>query len=260
MAGHGTFIAGIIRAACPSARILSVPVMYGDGAADECDLVTALALLLRRHRASLDGSIEDPPLDIINLSLGYYHESPDSVSDSVGLQGMLRALSASGVTIVASAGNGGSDVEFWPAATKADHTGAPIVSVGSRNSGRPTVSHFSNTGPWVRTYQPGVGVVSTMPTTFNGAGQAGLLAHGPVHPSRGTPDVDDFSGGFGLWSGTSFSAPRFAGELARRMARGSRTGPRVSADDRSAKARALVDKICTKEQSARDRLEQGAQR
>jgi serine protease len=31
---------------------------------------------------------------------------------------------------------------------------------------------------------------------------------------RETIDPDDFSGGFGLWSGTSFAAPIAAGELA----------------------------------------------
>jgi hypothetical protein len=34
------------------------------------------------------------------------------------------------------------------------------------------------------------------------------------HPERGTSDPDDYSSGFGVWSGTSFSAPAFVGELA----------------------------------------------
>src|SRR5690606_4816396 len=99
---------------------------------------------------------------------GYYDEDPDAVSDQAGLMAAITALSESGVTVVASAGNGGSDVEFWPAAAAAAPDGAPVVSVGAANPGHPTVSHFSNTGSWVRTYRPGVGVVSTMPTTFNG--------------------------------------------------------------------------------------------
>ena len=240
MAGHGTFIAGIVRAACPAARIVSVPVMYGDGSSDEADLIAALADLHVRHLLSLDGRIDEPPLDIVNLSLGYYHETPDSLSDEAGLTAALTALAAAGVTIVASAGNGGSDVEFWPAAATSP-AGAPIVSVGSVNPGRATVSHFSNTGAWVRAYRPGAGIVSTMPTTFDASAHAAQLATGRPYPRRGTPDLDDFSGGFGLWSGTSFSAPLLAGELAAVLASHAR-GKDVAS--RSALATTAVTKLC----------------
>jgi hypothetical protein len=35
--------------------------------------------------------------------------------------------------------------------------------------------------------------------------------------ARDTIDPDDFRGGFGVWSGTSFSAPLMAGLLARQL-------------------------------------------
>ncbi|HEX2705227.1 MAG TPA: hypothetical protein VHM65_05670, partial [Candidatus Lustribacter sp.] len=35
---------------------------------------------------------------------------------------------------------------------------------------------------------------------------------------RATVDPDDLSGGFGIWSGTSFAAPVLAGELAAHLA------------------------------------------
>jgi hypothetical protein len=52
-----------------------------------------------------------------------------------------------------------------------------------------------------------------MPVTFNGSLQpvARLEIDGQV---RSTLDPDDFSCGFGTWSGTSFSAPVLAGEIA----------------------------------------------
>jgi serine protease len=33
-------------------------------------------------------------------------------------------------------------------------------------------------------------------------------------PARSTPDPDDYSSGFGVWSGSSFSAPTLAGQVA----------------------------------------------
>lgn len=51
-----------------------------------------------------------------------------------------------------------------------------------------------------------------MPTTFNGSLQPSARVHiGGL--TRQTLDMDDFSSGFGTWSGTSFAAPILAGEL-----------------------------------------------
>jgi subtilisin family serine protease len=106
----------------------------------------------------------------------------------------------------------------------------PIVSVGALNPDLDSTALFSNTGPWVRVYEAGAAVMSTMPPF-----QGGLMplartrAYGRVRESI---DPDDFtrwlgeedergrkkhSGGFALWSGTSFAAPRVAGKLAARL-------------------------------------------
>ena len=87
----------------------------------------------------------------------------------------------------------------------------PLVSVGALNPNG-TVALFSNDGDWVSCRRPGAAVISTFPTTFDGG----------LEPRRRTRlgediDPDDFKGGFGLWSGTSFSAPYLAGQLADRM-------------------------------------------
>ena len=52
--------------------------------------------------------------------------------------------------------------------------------------------------------------MSTLPTTFNGSGQS------PVRTADGREavDPDDYSSGFGIWSGTSFAAPVLAAEVA----------------------------------------------
>jgi subtilisin family serine protease len=91
---------------------------------------------------------------------------------------------------------------------------APIVSVGALNPNR-TDALFSNAGPWVRSFVPGAAVVSTMPA-FRGGYEpvARTRAFGRV---REAIDPDDFRGGFAVWSGTSFSAPIMAGDIAAAM-------------------------------------------
>jgi serine protease len=195
--------------------------MYGDGAADETDIIDALQRLLLWHWLGLDGKDDHGPLDVVSLSLGYYHETPGSVEDEAGLFGAIRALQADGVCVVAAAGNGATTLPFWPSALAADHTAdvdkgrVPVLSVGARNPNDGTVAAFSNSGRWVHTYRCGVAVVSTMPTTFDGSlrGGVNVPAQGG-RPERGTPDPDDYSSGFGIWNGSSFASPACAGGMA----------------------------------------------
>ena len=120
---------------------------------------------------------------------------------------------------MAGAGNGSTDVEFWPAALAAKATAVvPVCSVGALNPEAVSVSAYSNTGSWVTSYRSGTAIVSTMPTTFNATFRGSLFQSSPSYPWRGTMDDDDYSCGFGLWSGTSFAAPAFAGDLAKALA------------------------------------------
>jgi len=242
LAGHGTFIAGVIRQHCPDARILSVPVMWGDGVADETDVVEALTgLFLRQLEAIRSGNRADM-VDVVTLSLGYRHETPGSFDDEPALLRILRGLAEVGVTVVAAAGNDASDVEFYPAAFAPDLTsGAPLVSVGALNPDRRTVSVYSNTGQWVQSYAAATAVVSTMPTTFNASRRGELLSQAnpsllPSVPTRGAVDTDDYSGGFGLWSGTSFAAPGLAGDIAKGLGADRPTDPQ----ERGERAREVV--------------------
>jgi serine protease len=91
----------------------------------------------------------------------------------------------------------------------------PIVSVGALNPNG-TDALFSNAGPWVRAYAPGAAVMSTLPQFQGGLEpQARTEAYMRVRESI---DPDDYTGGFALWSGTSFSAPLFAGRVAAELA------------------------------------------
>jgi subtilisin family serine protease len=200
---------------------MAVPVMYGDGVADEAVVVDALQLLYARQVLALrDPERWGPLVDVVSLSLGYYHETTGTFDDEGALVTALRALASTGVAVVAAAGNGASDVEFFPAAF-AEGSGfeVPLVSVGAHNPGglNPggrTVSVYSNTGTWVKGYRCGTAVVSTMPVTFDGSIRSVLNLPGSKNPTRGSIDLDDYSGGFGQWSGTSFAAPALAGDVA----------------------------------------------
>ncbi|MFT4135246.1 S8 family peptidase [Microbacterium sp.] len=221
-AGHGTFIAGIVRQACPDVRILPVRVSDGQGVILEKDLLAALGQLV----ALLEGGTR---IDVINLSLGYYHESAGSVSSIDGeLYDLLARARRAGCVVVCSAGNDATDRPSSPAALYAwkgedcvikpeDEKGlAPHVVVGALNPSGASVALFSNVGPWVRTYARGVSVVSTMPE-FEAAVQ-GDLSDVDYGRLRETLDIDDFRGGFGVWSGTSFAAPLVAGRIAAQIA------------------------------------------
>jgi len=243
LAGHGTFIAGIIRQRCPNAKLLSVPVMWGDGVADERDVLSALTTLYHRQVDALsDPAQHGRAIDVVTLSLGYRHEAPHAFDGQEALFRLLRGLSQLGVTIVAAAGNDASDVEFYPAAlAPGADDGAPIVSVGALNPDGRTVSIYSNTGSWVTNYAPGTMVVSTMPTTFNASRRSDVLMQPAPGlrrsvPTRGAVDHDDYRGGFGLWSGTSFAAPALAGDIAKAL--GSTRG--IDAQERIRRARAIV--------------------
>jgi subtilisin family serine protease len=156
------------------------------------------------------------------------------------MYGVLRKLGECGVAVVCSAGNDSTERPVYPAAftpwldgngtVQRERDVVPIVSVGALNPNKTTDALFSNAGPWVRTYARGAAVMSTIPPTFQGGfnAAASIELHGRP---RASIDPDDYGSGFALWSGTSFSAPFFAGLLASEMVDGI-----VPSDDRRAAA------------------------
>jgi subtilisin family serine protease len=99
---------------------------------------------------------------------------------------------------VASAGNDGTCSPQYPAAFSG------VVSVGGIGPSGP--APFSNYGPWVRACAPGVDILSTFFTNFNGRATAGASGTDP-----------DLFQGWAIWSGTSFSGPAVVGALAKEM-------------------------------------------
>jgi subtilisin family serine protease len=134
--GHGTFVAGIVRACAPGVVIVPVRVLDDEGRA------TTAALARGIEHAVAAGA------DVINLSL----VAPET---SVALQEALDAAEASGVVIVTSAGNsptGALDHAYLHA--RAITVGAVGDAFG--------VAAFSPTGTWVDVYAPGVDVLGPL--------------------------------------------------------------------------------------------------
>jgi subtilisin family serine protease len=143
------------------------------------------------------------------------------------MYGILRKMGENGVSVVCSAGNDATARPMFPAAfapwanaepgtPTPESTVIPIISVGALNPNKRTDALFSNVGPWVRAYARGAAVMSTLPTSFQGGFNP--IASSEAYGRRRTSiDPDDYRGGFAVWSGTSFSAPVFAGQIARKL-------------------------------------------
>ena len=224
--GHGTFIAGIVRQACPDARVLNIRVMHDDGVIREHDLTLALAGVLERNQAiQADLAAGKEPdtskfVDVVSLSAGYYPEMVDGPSAyTTRLFSLLKELSECGVLIVASAGNDSTDVPCYPAGMQFDAPGAPtdedrppvVLSVGALDPDGDRAP-FSNYGSWVRCWAAGAALVSTMP--IKGVPKALVSAQEQPPRDHLRHGPDEYDSGFALWSGTSFAAPLVAAELA----------------------------------------------
>lgn len=241
-AGHGTFIAGIVRQRCPQAHLLTIPVMPADGAVAEQEVLIALNQLLKLHvEAQRSGSAN--MVDVLNLSMGYYHETADDAGAAAPLAAVLQAYGEHGIAVVAAAGNEATSAPFFPAALAPTMTaGVPMISVGALNPDGRTVALFSNHGSWITTHAPGASIVSTVPVTLTGAQGRGIAVQREDPLPRTTVDPDDYTSGFAIWSGSSFAAPWIAGEVAAAIAAASdlRTVDQGSAVDRG---RAAVEAV-----------------
>jgi subtilisin family serine protease len=200
--GHATFIAGLIRLLAPGAQILSMKVMSSAGKVNESDVIDALAWLAHPP----DGA---PAADLVLMAFGRQADPGDP--DLKGLRDAVRQLAGRNVRIVASAGNNGSELPVYPAAFAAEDL--PVVSVGALASATERAP-YSNFGPWVRQWRKGKDVISIMPLTTRDIGQQRLTAR----TSFGPYVVTDSGDGYAWWSGTSFAAAIYAGELAGQLA------------------------------------------
>lgn len=179
VAGHGTFIAGIIEQLTPGCTIRVERVFKPQGDVSVSRLAGALERLMRKVTPT-----------IVNFSFG-------GTGRSRLFESVIERHHKQGVVFVAAAGNEGSCVEQYPAAL---HSVIGVAGLGPTGP-----AEWSNYGDWVDACAPGADLVSSFFANFNGA----------LPPINGL-DADDFDE-WATWSGTSFAAPVVVAALAREM-------------------------------------------
>ena len=206
-AGHGTFVAGVVRAMAPKCSVhvlnLLIDRQQPGGGVLESQLVDDLYDALDR---------EDLP-HLINMSAG----CPTRLNlPSRAFEDWRRDLETLhpdlDLVLVAAAGNNSSPWGFWPASFKW------ATGVGSLDrDGR--VSDFSNWGDSVDVFALGRNLVNAFP---NGT----YVCH--ESPDRGDQRV--FDNWLARWSGTSFAAPLVTGMIAAAMTAPQTTSARAARD------------------------------
>lgn len=208
LAGHATFVAGLVLRRAPGCVLEVRGALGNDGIATSWEVANGIVELGRTG------------LDVLNLSLGCYTED--------GQPPLVLATAVdrldTDIVVVAAAGNHG-DIDLrragdgLPAITAADRRKPSwpaalddVVAVGAAAADRNERASFTPDGlPWIDVLADGEAVSST-------------FLDGEVavpQPDRGT--VPQAFEGYASWSGTSFAAALVSGEIARRTERARRT-------------------------------------
>jgi membrane-anchored mycosin MYCP len=197
VAGHATFVAGLVLSQAPGCVVEARQVLSDeDGESDSWTVAKEIVELGRTG------------LDVLNLSFVCYTEDGQP---PLTLAAAIERLDPDTVVVAAAGNHGDLDPEpvkgdrrkpAWPAAL--DH----VVAVGAADrEGTPTA--FTPAGvPWIDVLAPGVDLVSTFlsgPVEVGGAG--------------GTSQLLTFDG-YATWSGTSFAAALVSGAIAARTVPG----------------------------------------
>ncbi len=196
VAGHGTFISGLILLVAPEAQIMPVRAFNHEGISDAFTVAASI-----KYAA-------DHGANVINLSLG----SPENSSV---LHDAIVYARQQGAVVIAAAGNNNENIDNspqFPASWPTEAMGVAAVDVSDKKA------VFSNFGANVAVSAPGVGLISTFPggasgdyALWSGTSFAAPLASGeaalilgavPRHPdTRGTIEatavsVDGVNPGF----------------------------------------------------------------
>jgi subtilisin family serine protease len=185
-AGHGTFVAGVLRCVAPQASVFVERAFDNAGADYETRLASSLEDALDR----------DPDILVFTFTSATHRDQSLHTFDEF-YERRIRGIK--GLVVLAPAGNERTSRPRWPAA----HPG--VIAVGALAADGRRRAHFSNHGRWVDVYAPGENLVNAFP-------------EGPYVCSE-PPNTDERRQfhGMAMWSGTSFSTPVVAGLIAARM-------------------------------------------
>ena len=210
---HGTHVAGILGGAetvakegegmCPDINLIDLRVLDRDGKGDEFSIIAALQFI--RY---LNATSDEPVIHGVNLSLSLLHDVENYACGRTPICEECERLVASGVVVVAAAGNrgfervltGAGELDAYRSISITDPGNAEaVITVGATHRFQPHtygVSYFSSRGP-----------------TGDGRIKPDVLAPGErIYSSV-------FDQGYDAKDGTSMAAPHVSGVAALMMAR-----------------------------------------
>ena len=190
IAGHATFITGLVLFQAPGATVEVRRLLDDDGLANSWAAANRIV--------EFAGS----GIDVLCLSFACY---TDDGRPPLALATAIGRLDP-GIVVVAAAGNHAHMAEprtlppAWPAALD------DVIAVGAATDDSGEAADFSPSAPWVDVLAVGVGVTSTYLD-----GRVSVPVD-PDQPTGGT--VEQQFGGFATWDGTSFAAASVTGAIA----------------------------------------------
>ena len=210
---HGTHVAGILagnstddddrHGMCPDINLYDLRVLDDQGTGDEFSIIAALQFI--RY---LNATSPEPVIHGVNLSLSVIHDVENFACGRTPICDECERLVASGVVVVAAAGNrgfervltGGGELDAYRSISITDPGNAEsVITVGATHRFQPHtygVSYFSSRGP-----------------TGDGRIKPDVLAPGERVYSTIIGDK------YGAKDGTSMAAPHVSGVAAMIMAR-----------------------------------------
>jgi subtilisin family serine protease len=187
-AGHGQFVANLIKQVAPGVTIKHYGACSPMGFEREIEVAAAIKRAAKER------------VNIINLSWCVFPRQHPQVEPPILLRRAIEKAQEERVAVVAAAGNAGSQDPTYPAAFKG------VLSVGGLNrSGQR--AYWSNYGKWVQVWAPSEHL------------WAEYVAGKELEENDPDGHIESWKDGdWASWSGTSFATALVSGQLAILMA------------------------------------------